>query len=176
MPVFKKEVNINDSDRNSLIRAGLHRQVTAAERAHWENWLRAHPDDAAECEMELALNRALRQLPDKPVASNFTDLVLQAVVRESKLEGRPRLRLWESWLGARGWISKIAVTAVIVSTGVLSYYQYQVRTRLELARSVAQVSGVTSLLNAEVLQNFDVINRLAQVPAQMDDELYLALK
>ena len=126
--------------------------------------------------MELALNRLLRQLPDKPVASNFTDRVIQAVLRDQGRELKPGIGAWRGWLGARGWISKIAVAAVVVSTGLLSYYQYQVRTQLELARSVAQVSGVTSLLNADVLENFDVINRLAQVPAQIDDELYLALK
>jgi anti-sigma factor RsiW len=171
-------VKNNAVDRNALILVGLHREITPAERSEWDVWLRAHPQEAPEYELDLALNGLLRKLPDRPVPSNFTHQVVQAVLRDRRdiSTERQATGTWRTWLRARAWISKVAVSAVIVSTALLSYHQHQVRTRLELARSVAQVSGVTSLLNAEVLENFEVINRLAQVPVSMDDELYLALK
>jgi hypothetical protein len=54
--------------------------------------------------------------------------------------------------------------------------QNQVQVRLQVAQSVAQVSDIASILNPEVLQNFDVISRLGEVPSKVDEELLLALK
>src|SRR6516225_12355183 len=59
------------------------RKLTEAERAE----LQTKPDNHADLEFESRLTEELDRLPDKPVPSNFTARVLQAIERE---EMRPR--------------------------------------------------------------------------------------
>ncbi len=167
---------MSDAEHNPLIDAGLRRKLSAEERTRLDVLLAANPSQRAAWEEELSLNLLLRQLPDKPLASNFTAQVLQAIHRDSLAHSQIARVGWWQWLTAHGWITKAAFASLIVTTGLLSYHEHQMRTRTELARSVAKVSNVASLVSADVLENFDAINRLGQVPTQMDDDLYRALK
>ncbi len=70
----------------------------------------------------------------------------------------------------------LALATLLLGTSFLFYRQHQVQVRFQVANSIARVSDIAAILDPEVLQNFDVISRLDQIPSQVDDELLLALK
>ena len=72
------------------------RKLTSAEQAELRAWLAAHPEAQAEWEAEMALNDVLDQLPDAPVASNFTARAVAAVEREKAEIYRLGLRWMDS--------------------------------------------------------------------------------
>ena len=74
---------MNESEYQALIEASWRRSLTDDEQARLDSWLRVHPEMHNEWEEESALNRMLEELPEAPVASNFTARVLQAVQREA---------------------------------------------------------------------------------------------
>ena len=76
--------NMNDSEYQMLLVESWRRGLTPGEKACLQSFLAEQPERAADWERETALNDALNRLPDAPVASNFTSLVMQAVERESK--------------------------------------------------------------------------------------------
>src|SRR5262245_52089399 len=83
MPGLERENNMNESEYQALMEASWRRPLTDEEQARLDAWLRTHPAAHNEWEAEMALNRLLEQLPEAPVASNFTARVLQALDRES---------------------------------------------------------------------------------------------
>lgn len=117
------------------------------------------------------LDALLRALPDKPVASNFTARVLQAVERENT--ARPGRR----WRGEfrLHWLPRLAVTALALASCV---FTYEVRTetrREQFARSVAAVTQVSSLPSPDMLKDFEAIRRLSPTPPA-DRELLALLQ
>jgi anti-sigma factor RsiW len=167
---------MNGPESNPQWEAGLRQEITARELAQVEAFLTAHPEERACWEEDLALNGLLRQLRDRPLASNFTAQVIQAVARDAQSESLRRFVRGCDWLGARHWIPRAALAGLLLSLGWFTFYLYQRHTRAELAQNVAKVSEVTTLVSVEMLQDFDVIHRLSQVPTQVDEELLMALK
>src|SRR5262245_30630619 len=76
---------MNESEFRALIEQSCRRPLNDAEQVQLSIWLAAHPEHRTTWEDEAALNRYLDNLPDAPVSSNFTALVMQAVERESAL-------------------------------------------------------------------------------------------
>jgi hypothetical protein len=118
------------------------------------------------------LDKLLRELPDKPVSSNFTARVMQAVEREAHTRPQVGSRAW--WLRL---IPRVAVAAVIIVAGAAGWHQYRVQQRTSMAQSVAAVSTavakVDPLTDPKVFANFDAINRMGPSP---DRELLALLK
>src|ERR1051326_7493813 len=75
---------MNEAEYNHLREESWRRALTSAEEARLQSHLAAHPDAQAEWEAEKGLTQFLADLPDAPVASNFTSLVLQAVDGEER--------------------------------------------------------------------------------------------
>ena len=73
---------MNEAEYQELQEAGWRRRLTPAEEARIQAWLAAQPERRAEWEAEAGLNQWLGQLPDVPVASNFTARVMQKLDRE----------------------------------------------------------------------------------------------
>ncbi|MCL5096490.1 MAG: hypothetical protein M1608_02940 [Candidatus Omnitrophica bacterium] len=167
---------MNGSDSNPWIETGLRHEPTAEEQAQLRAFIKANPNLATRVAEELALNRLLRQLRDPPLPSNFTARVLAALPSPAQVGFRARWARWWRWGHGLGWAPKSALAGLILSLGLLSYLEYQHHERVELARSVTKISGVTTLVSLDVLRDFDAINRLSQVPTKVDDDLLEALK
>lgn len=122
-------------------------------------------------QMDARLAALLRTLPDKPVASNFTARVLQTIEHENAARRRrsPWIILRSGWR----WLPRMAMAALVLAFGVLSYQHQAQNRRVQMARSVAVVSQVASLPSADELRDFEAIRRLSQ-PA--DKELLALLR
>ena len=120
-------------------------------------------------QIDQRLDALLRALPDRPVASNFTARVLQAVERGEK---QPR-KLSGQLL--RVWLPRAAVAVLALGLGMFGYLQYDHHARAKLAKSVAAVSQVSSLPRPDVLQDFEVVLRLSRTPPA-DEELLALLQ
>jgi hypothetical protein len=149
------------------------RKLTDAEEVEFRNWLAAHPDAQSDWEAEMALTNALTQLPDVPVASNFTSRVLAAVEREEK--AKVRATKAEGWIPWKRWLPRMALGALAVATGLLSYQQAAAFHRAKLVKSVEVVSRVSTLPSPAILEDFDAIQRLTPPPAA-DDQLLSLLQ
>jgi len=118
-------------------------------------------------ELEARLTDSLTQIPDAPVPSNFTALVLAAVEREDALKTAPLLFRW-NW---RVFLPRvIATAAILVFTGTI-WERYEIKSqRSILAQNVAQVASVKPIPSFDALYNFDAIQRMSQ-PVAADKEL-----
>jgi hypothetical protein len=141
-----------------------------------DSWLRVHPETHNEWEAESVLNRLLEQLPDAPVASNFTARVLQAVGRESAAAARresvfDRVRQWFSRPAPR-----VAWALLLVALLGFGYRQHQTNVRGEMAKGLSVLANVATLSDPAVLQDFEAIQRLGQPAPSDDEELYALLQ
>jgi len=164
----------NDPMYDQLRELSWRRQLTGTEEAQLRAWLAAHPEAQADWEAEAGLNAALGQLPDMPVPSNFTARVLQAAERETAAEPRRSGWKWRGWPRLR-WLPKVALTASVVSAGVVSCLLIQDAQRKNLVESVAVVSAVSSLPGPDILKDFDAI-RASNPNPTADEQLLAALQ
>lgn len=167
---------MNESEYQALIEASWRRSLTDDEQARLDAWLRMHPEAHNEWEAESALNRLLEQLPEAPVASNFTARVLQAVERGSAAVTRRgsvfgRLKQW-LWRPA----PRVAWALLIAGLLGFGYHQHQTNVRGEMAKGLAVLANVATLSDPAVLQDFEAIERLGKSAPGVDDELYALLQ
>jgi anti-sigma factor RsiW len=163
---------MNESDYNQLREKAWRRKLTAAEEADVRAWLAAHPESRPDWEIEGCLTEALGRLPDAPVPSNFTARVLQAVEREAITASRPKAS--RPWF-LRSLARRLAVAAVVLGVGLLTYHEHTVAKRAELVRGVKVVAGVSSLPGPDILQDFDTIRQISSTPGP-DSELLALMK
>jgi len=161
----------NDPLYKRLLESGWQRKLTGEEETALHGWLAAHPEAQPDWELESAVNEALGRLPEAPVSGNFTARVLQAVELDAAVEARRRQM---SWSPLR-WLPRMAVAAVVLGAGLISYEQIQANRNRERVQAVRMVSEVSSLPGPEVLKDFDAIQALSQTPPA-DEELLAALK
>jgi len=151
---------IQDPLRESIWR----RKLTETEHAG----LRERPETQADLELESRLSESLARLPDAPVPSNFTALVLQAVERETVL--RPRTTVWRwNW---RRLAPRLAVGVAVLGIVGLTYQHHEFNQRARLAKNIALLARAQPMPSVEALKNFDAIQRMSQPHA---DEKLLAL-
>jgi hypothetical protein len=165
---------MNEVRNDELLRLSLKPALTPDDETRLELFFAAHPEERLAWEEERALGRALQSLPDVPISSNFTALVMQAVELEEAREERLQSNR-HRWL--HGFWPRLGWTAVAALFAVLGAQQYRTANRNRLAHDVAFVSqDVTKLPSAEVLQDFDAIDELRRLPSASDDELLMALR
>jgi hypothetical protein len=160
----------NDPLYEHLREMSWRRKLTPAEEASLAEWLAEHPETQGDWDSEAVLNETLAALPDVPVSSNFTARVVETAKRETAELNRaiPREQRTAAW-----WmrlVPKVALAAVVLGAGLLSYNHMQAVRRAELAQSLTTVSQVSSSPSPEVLKDFDAITALASAP-QADEEL-----
>ena len=167
-----KRSKMSVPDQQSLAEALRLGRLSSEQEAQLQAYLAGHPQDQAAWEEEASLSQVLRQLPAAPVSSNFTARVLEAVRREASGSARSRAgnRRWFSQ-----WLPKAAVAAAAIGLGLFTYERHQAEQRQELARSLAEVSRLAESPPLDLLENFDAIQRLAQVPHSSDQDLIAAL-
>jgi hypothetical protein len=121
------------------------------------------------------LDSLLHKLPDKPVASNFTARVLQAVAREQAVVGRSRPVWLELLRHPLRLLPRVAMAGLALFLGLSSYRFYENGAQAKMARSVVAVSQVASLPGPDVLQDFEAVRHLSLTPPP-DQELLALLQ
>ncbi|MBI2928654.1 MAG: hypothetical protein HYY24_23570 [Verrucomicrobia bacterium] len=162
---------MNEGEFNRLLEAAQRRRLTAEEEASARAYLLEHPEAQVVWDDELALSQLLGQLPPAPVPSNFTTRVLQAVAREEHAVAAGAHARWRAWLRAWTPLKAAAAGSVAVLVVLLAYQQNRLSARTELARNLATFSQAAMVPGVEVLQDFDAIRLLSQLPQEVDVEL-----
>jgi len=164
---------MNDPLYHRLRELSWRRKLTGEEEAALRSWLGAHPEARADWEAEAALNEWLGGLADASVPSNFTARVLNALERDQAAEARG----WQKWQVRTRlrWLPRIAVAAMVLCAGLISYHQIQLTRNQARVGAVVAIENVTSLPSPDVLKDFDAIQRLSQTPPP-DEELLAALQ
>jgi anti-sigma factor RsiW len=171
---------MNDSLYDELIRLSLKHEITPEDRMRIEAVVAAHPELRDRWESDAAVSRLLRQLPDVPVSSNFTALVMEKIELDQRDSARsqnhPRFSL-PQWLRPR-----LAAIFGLMIVGVLGVNEYRIRQdRSALAQNVRRVSQDLAALpptipGPEIFRDFDAIHTLRQVSVVSDDELLTVLQ
>lgn len=163
---------MNESEYQSLLEQSWRRPLTVSEQARLDEWLAAHPEAQPAAEVELALSHLLGQLPDVPVASNFTTLVMQSIDREQAAASPQAVFL----ASLRGWwrapAPRLAWVAALVLLGWFGFHQHQTNIRQDVAKGISVMANVASLTDPASLQDFEAISRLN---VSEDDELFAVL-
>ncbi len=146
-----------------LLETSWRRKLSSSEEAQLRSWLAKHPEAQADWEAETILNSGLHQLPDVPVASNFTARVLQAVERESATTaGRaPRLLVWRL-------LPRLGFAVLAGSLGFVAYQQTIAARQAGFAQSVETVSDFSP--SPEILSDFEAIRAMNRTPSP-DEQL-----
>ena len=140
---------MNESEYQALIEASWRRPLTAAEQERLDSWLTTHPDAGGDWESEAQLNRLLGQLPDAPVASNFTAQVLQALDRETAAEVR-RPTFFDR---IQGWFRRPAprIAWAVLLAGVM-WFGYQQRSA-GVSSSLRSMPGILTRSSCSLFPN-----------------------
>ncbi len=170
---------MNEVRNDELVELSLRRELTPEEMSRLEAHFAAHPEARGKWEDERVLSRALQSLPDVPVSSNFTALVLQALDVEKKRDARRAPFHGGDWLRRflprLGWAAAAVLIASLVIQGV------RTARHAEFAKDVSfAAGGLAKVPNPEILlQDFDAIHELGQVSTlstSSDDELLRVLQ
>ena len=171
-----------DDPRFSKFREiGWRRRLTPAERETLRTLISREKSDPAIWSEDAVLTRLLQDLPDPPVPSNFTALVLNAIDQpESGRAGRP---YWLRRVGLPRPVRRLAAPALLLAIAVSTYFVMQSAQRRQTASSLASVahsletaSVVVDLPTVEMLRDFEAIYLLPDDRPAPDVELLAALQ
>ena len=164
---------MNESDFNEWLEASRAGRLSAADEAQLHTALRDHPEMMARWLDESRLNKVLDQLPDVPVASNFTVGVL------AQVDGQPRFRMAPFWTACRVLlyqlitVRRLAAGTALVILLTIAWHQYTVYRRQQSSHDLVWLSfAASSVPEPSVFRDFDAIRRLRLVPPPTDDALY----
>ena len=169
--------NPHSHEMTDLLARAARGEFTPSEQRDFEQRLENDAALRESFELEKRLDRALDQMSDFPVSTNFTTLVLQSV-RAEPSEGRaPKY----GWFRLR--FARLATgLAVLGLAGYLTISQYRKAEHQEMVRSVESFTEIASALSPEqkpglAFQDFDAIERFT-LPAdsELDLELLAALQ
>ena len=166
---------MNEERHKQLIEASWRRALSPSEEAELQLHLAAHPDKQLEWEDELALSFALNNLPNAPLASNFTSQVLQAVdAEERRRERADSSATRPAWF--RRWFPRFASVGILIASVFAGFNFYEAHRRSTATEMVSVLSDITAAFpSPQVLEDFDAIHELRTAPAFSDEELVAAL-
>lgn len=160
---------------HELLEITRRRPLAPEEQAVAAEWLRAHPEVAADWEVERRLTECLHRLPEPQLPSNFTAQVMAALDRADRASNRsagswfPRWRtVWIGWQGA----AAASLTAALL-LGAQMVRQAQVRS--EVSRAIVALPAA-GLEDVDLWRDFDSIAHLAVAPLPSVDELTEVLR
>jgi hypothetical protein len=162
-----------DKEFQRLLEIAWRRPLSREELARLRAMQESDSPELVELGLEQKLTVALNQLPDVPVASNFTARVLQQIELWDKAtarKGQPH-----SWFRFRRWMPRVALAGGLAIAGLVLYQEEQARAeRAAYARSLATISQVPAP-GPGILQDFEAIRSLSRTPPP-DEELLSILK
>jgi anti-sigma factor RsiW len=171
--------NLPDNEMNDVIRKALRGELTEREKRDFDERLTLEAALREEFEQEQSLEQLLGRLPNVPVSTNFTSLVLQSARGEAKQRARAQKSRWRLPFPYARLAAGVAAVAL---AGFLSIRQHQKSEQREMVRSVTSFSEVASAIGSEespnlVFQDFDAIQRYSiPADAELDLELLVALQ
>ena len=169
---------MNESEFNELRETSWRRKLMPAEELRAQAHLAAHPEAQTAWEEDLALTRQLQDLPNAPLSSNFTSLVLQAVDAQKNQPASigSLASWWNEWL--RRFAPRVALATLTVALGVGGIFEYRAYTRKQVVQGVKQflASLPGPVPEAEFAEDFEAIQQLQTVSFSKDDDLLAALK
>ncbi|MDB6058583.1 MAG: hypothetical protein JWO95_2427 [Verrucomicrobiales bacterium] len=161
--------SMNKPTYNELKEKSWVEPLSAAERAELRNYLSANPELQQEWDEEASLTTVLNRLPNVPVSSNFTSLVMQAVKRvDVETERKQTRSFWRF-----GWLPKFGIAIAMLCLGTFSFHEYQVTTRAKLAADVKEFAESAPIPQVDWLKNFDTIEQMSKVQVA-DNDLLMA--
>ena len=154
---------MNQAEYQKLLEESWRRKLTPDEQARLQAWLSSRPEVQADWQAEAALTGLLRNLPDAPLASNFTARVLRAVEAEQARRTRrsPLAAWWEDW--AKMFAPKVAWAAVVVLLGLAAFQEYRYVSQARIAHDLARIPVGASVPSPEILRDFDSIQQFSQM-------------
>ncbi|MSU61388.1 MAG: hypothetical protein EXS31_03170 [Pedosphaera sp.] len=153
---------MNSHDRSKLQKPEPQRKQGSNGLTGWNPGVESQPEEWAHLDIEIVMNRLLDELPDAPVPSNFTSRVMERIQLERRAAHRSRPARWWDSLAHLVWGRKLAIMASFLAVGFLSYQQYQMFVRRDLAQSIASLASVVQP-TLEVLQDLSAIEGFKQV-------------
>jgi len=169
---------MNLSDFEKLLEIQALRDLKDGEKAQLDEWLREHPEDRGIWDEECALSRAIGDLPDEPVASNFTAQVWDRIESDNREVERIReqVSFKEMLLGSWLKVPRLAwFCAFAITIGVL-FGELQRHDRAKVAESLVPVAELAQVPSVEALQDFEAINSLGEPMVSGDVELLAVLE
>lgn len=163
---------MNEFEYNALIEQSWRRPLTADEQTRLDAWLTTHPQQQADWELEVTVNDLLTQLPNAPLASNFTSQVMRAVERDLAAQARQMSLLGRVKRWLRNPAPRLAWALGLVAVGWFGFHQHQSNMRSDMAKGLSVMANVASLSNPSMLEDFEAIRRLN---TSEDEELYAVL-
>lgn len=165
---------MRDSDYHRMCRIRAQRELTAEEQSRVERMFREQPELREDWELEQVLEAAWSADPAPRVASNFTERVLESLeTPEREPRGISCGSILDGW--RRRWVRPL-VAMVVLGACVFAGWEYYQNERDFRLRSLAAVSGVVEFPDVKVLQDLEIIERLAAIPVEPDTDLLLALE
>ena len=163
---------MNESEYKALIEQSWRRPLTADEQVRLDAWLATHPQQQADWELEATVSDLLTQLPNAPLASNFTSQVMRAVERDLAAQSGQisLLERVKRWL--RNPAPRLAWALGLVAVGWFGIHQHQTNVRSDMAKGLSVMANVAALSNPSMLEDFEAIRRLN---TSEDEELFAAL-
>ena len=160
---------MNRPDFDQLRETLRTRPLTADEQRQLDTWFAAHPDDAADWDLDNLLDQTLARLREIEPSSNFNAIVLDALARESSPTKRAP---W--WLDFRRILKPAlglaAIVVVVVSINRQGSSHDPADTQLLATFANIDVPSV------EVLMDYEVIREYQGAMVEPDTDLLLALQ
>lgn len=168
---------MKEADYQKLRETSWRRRLTPEEEARLRSWLTSHPETQADWEEDASLNALLDELPDAPVAGNFTGRVLQSVDRLEAARARQARLDRSGWRRLLRWMPQTATVMIVAAVSVTGYrILQQKQARQEVAPGVELAQTMSALPNPDSLRDFNAIQQLSAVPRPVDFELLEALE
>ena len=165
------------SEYEDLLSIRWIRELNGREQERLERLLSADPKRKARWEEDMAVLKAIRHLPDVPVASNFTSRVLEALpCTPDDLLPAPLLPPKRGWFPRMAWAPKWGLGfgfAAILALAIF-YGEYQRAKSMRLVESLTVITESKTAPTMEESQHSEFIQELAPVPLEVDWELILA--
>jgi hypothetical protein len=152
---------MQDSIHDELLDLSRRQVLSAAQKSRLQMILVKHPELKETWEQDNLLNLTLHHLPDCPLSSNFTALVLQAVTQPQSAKRRTRAAGWLQFI-CWDWMRPAAATMIIMGVGLAGYNYHRQQSRWEMARSLVAIASLTELASPNLVKDFDLIQRLNQ--------------
>lgn len=162
---------MNKASYNQLKEKSWVEPLSAEEAAELRRYVGANPELQQDWDEDAALTTALNRLPNAPVSSNFTALVMQAVERAEREPERKRTPWRAFW--RHGWLSKFGIALAMLCLGTFSFHEYQMAARAKLAADVKAFAETAPIPQVDWLKNFDTIEQMSKVQVA-DNELMMA--
>lgn len=174
---------MSNSEHKRLKELAWKKALDAEEQAKLNEFIAQHPEYREDLELELALTRSLKNLPDAPVSSNFTARVMNSIAAEEPLSlSIPDYITNLVFQLSRTILPKLAAALALILLIGLSYFSYKEAQKARIAEKlvdldrIAMIDGKSSILTVDVFKDFDVIQKIKGDASYVDVELLTALK